>query len=220
MLEELKPILAVETSESLCGACIYYSDRKYFEANIHLKNSHAEKLFEGIDFVIRESNVETSELGAIAVSAGPGSFTGLRIGMSAVKGIAFGTSLPVIPVPTFEAIALQVSEYLPEKTQFIVATKVNSEEIYYAKFQVMLNNYIFVENLTIISKNELFEKSKNFIVFGNIKDANPDANILTAPSPKYIAKWAKMFGDKLLTYNYDYLEPNYLKNFIIKENKK
>ena len=219
MIEE-KPILSIETSGNLCGACIYFSDDKYFEANVQFKNSHAEKLFEAIDFVVKSAGIETSQLGAVAVSSGPGSFTGLRIGMSASKGIAFGASLPIVPVPTFEALALEISAMLPDDTQFIVANKVNVEEIYYAKFHIKSNNFIFVHNLRIINYSEFNKLAMDSIVFGNAQPGNAESdNIkrvnLSSPSPKFVAKWCKQFGDELLVFDYDYLEPNYLKNFII-----
>ena len=219
-----KPILSIETSESLCGACVYFSDDKYFETNVRLKNSHAEKLFETIDFVVKSAGIGINDLDAIAVSAGPGSFTGLRIGMSAAKGIAFGSSLPIVPVPTFEAMALQLSSMLPENTIFTVANKVNTEEIYFAKFQIKSNNYIFTEDLRIVNHNRFLEESKGTLVFGNalknlFDDGNSEQRNISAPLPVYVAKWCKLFGKNLMAFNFDYLEPNYLKNFIIKERK-
>ncbi|MDR3626416.1 MAG: tRNA (adenosine(37)-N6)-threonylcarbamoyltransferase complex dimerization subunit type 1 TsaB [Ignavibacteriaceae bacterium] len=236
-MNENKPILSIETSESLCGACVYFNDEKFFEASIRFKNIHAEKLFETIDYVIKTAGIETNDVGAIAVSAGPGSFTGLRIGMSAAKGIAFGLSLPIIPVPTFEALALQIAAHLPDKTEFIIANKVNMEEVYYAKFKTVSNlldrsnNYIFAENLKIINLSELDILSKDCMIFGNVNvfkneiDKEIKLNLhsggikLTAPSPVFVARWADLFGSDLAMTNYDYLEPNYLKNFIIKERK-
>ncbi|MEJ2616745.1 MAG: tRNA (adenosine(37)-N6)-threonylcarbamoyltransferase complex dimerization subunit type 1 TsaB [Ignavibacteriaceae bacterium] len=114
-----KPILALETSQNLCSACVFYSDSKFFEMNFKLKNAHAEKLFESIEHVMNSAGIGTIDIGAIAISAGPGSFTGLRIGMSAAKGMAYGASIPIIPVPTFEALSLQVCNYLPDNREFI-----------------------------------------------------------------------------------------------------
>ena len=238
MIEE-KPILSIETSGSLCGVCAYFDDEKFFEAAAHLKNSHAEKLFDLIDFVIKSSGLAVKDFGAIAVSAGPGSFTGLRIGMSAAKGIAFGSSLPIIPVPTFEALAFQISSFLPEGTEFIIANKVNLEEIYFAKFRIRLphevsawqglieqsNNYIFVENLKIVNRNEYLNLRKDCPVFGNVEiqsqeKISSDKNKIEAPTAFFLARWSKFFGNELSTKNYDYLEPNYLKNFIVRERKK
>lgn len=219
-----KPILAVETSGSLCGSCIYYSEKKFFEVNIQLKNSHAEKLFEAIDFTVKSANIIVNDLSAIAISSGPGSFTGLRIGMSAAKGIAFGANLPIIPVPTFEALALQLSYSLSKGTEFIIANKVNMEEIYYAKFRIIANNYIFIDDLTILKHDEFKEKAKNNIIFGNIgmsliDTASSEYFEISSPNPQFVAKWAELFGDKLLTSDYDYLEPNYLKKFLVKVKK-
>ncbi len=223
-MNESGPILSIETSESICGACVYFDDNKFFEANTHLKNSHAEKLFETIDYVIKSAQIDINQFKAIAVSAGPGSFTGLRIGMSAAKGIAFGSSLPIIPVPTFEALAFQLSGLLKEGSEFIIANKVNLEEIYYAKFQIKTNSYIFVENLRIVDLAEFKNLKSNLIVFGNVSLETGELSEgskykIATPSPVFVAKWGKLFGDDLLTFNYDFLEPNYLKNFIIKERK-
>jgi hypothetical protein len=111
------------------------------------------------------------------------------------------------------------------------------EEIYFAKFQVnsnlldKANNYIFVEKLKIINSSEFKDFSKDCITFGNVnmesngKNAGQQVSLhsgltaLAAPSPVYVAKWGSLFGAELLTTNYDYLEPDYLKNFIIKERK-
>lgn len=221
---EGKPILAIETSQSLCGTCVYFDGNKFFEASTHLKNSHAEKLFEMIDYVIKSSQIKVADLGAIAVSAGPGSFTGLRIGMSAAKGIAFGSSLPIIPVPTFEAIALELSSILPNGSEFIIANKVNVEEVYYAKFQIKSNSYIFVEKVRIVNFQEFQNLKKDTLVFGNaeLSNASSEGKIkykLVSPSPVFIAEWGRAFGEDVKTFDYDYLEPNYLKNFIIKERK-
>lgn len=217
------PILAIETSSSLCGACVYFSREKYFETVVNVKNIHAEKLMEIIDSVLKTSALKTGDLKAIAISNGPGSFTGLRIGMSAVKGLAFGASIPLIQVPTFEALALQISRYLPDHTSFIIANKVNLEEVYFAKFQIKRNNYIFVENVKLLKFDEFMANSKDIITFGNaIKLKNSSIFYRTdifAPQPGYVAEWALEHGQEKTQNNFDYLEPNYLKNFTIKVRK-
>ncbi len=216
-----KAILAIETSEIVCGVSLYFSDEKYFSTSVSLKHSHSEKIFEIIDSLFRISQINPEELNCIAVSSGPGSFTGLRIGMSAAKGMAYAAELPIVPVPTYEATAFQLSFVLPENTEFIVANKVNREEVYFARFKVMGNNYIFVDNLTLL-KNEIFiSKIKNEPVFGNAALLlNSKIRHPVAPEPKFVAKWAVEFGDKIKTFEYDFIEPNYMKNFIIKEKNK
>jgi tRNA threonylcarbamoyladenosine biosynthesis protein TsaB len=219
MLDKV-PILSIETSQSCCGACVYFDENKFFEMNVNLKNSHAEKIFEIIDSVIKTSGILLEDLGAVAVSAGPGSFTGLRIGMSAAKGIAFGASLPIVPVPTFEALALQLSNQLNDGTEFVIANKVNSEEIYFAKFKVKANNYIFTQDLQIVKASDQIDIEKDSIVYGNASFAAEAFNqkrIISSPKPEYVAKWAKHFGKEVLKKDFDFLEPNYIKNFIVKD---
>jgi len=221
MIED-RPILAIETSQSLCSVCVYFSKEKFFEIDINLKNSHAEKLFELIELVIKSSSIEVDQLGAIAVSTGPGSFTGLRIGMSAAKGIAFGASLPIVPVPTFESLALKLSDFLPDETEFIIANKINAEEVYFAKFKIKQNSYVFIEELKVTSNDDFQKKLNGVLLFGNASlnldhNKNDKKIRIASPNARYVAMWYKKFGDNLLSFDYDYLEPNYLKNFIIKE---
>jgi tRNA threonylcarbamoyladenosine biosynthesis protein TsaB len=212
-----KPILALETSERICGVCLYFNEENFFEFSMLLKNAHSEVIFDLIDKVLKTSGTEINQVACIAVSAGPGSFTGLRIGMSTAKGLAFGASLPIAPIPTFEAMAYQLTEFLDEGTEFIIANKVNSEEAYFAGFQIKCNNYIFADDLTIIDSQKLEKEAKNKLIFGNAVKSKAG---FTAPSAKYIAKWCEKFGNGLLTLDYDFLEPNYLKDFIIKGMKK
>ena len=212
-----KPILALETSERICGVCLYFNEEKFFEFSMLLKNAHSEVIFDLVDKVLKTSGTEINQVACIAVSAGPGSFTGLRIGMSTAKGLAFGASLPIAPIPTFEAMAFQLTDFLNEGTEFIIANKVNSEEAYFAGFQIKGNNYIFADDLTIIDSQKLEKEAKNKLIFGN---AVKSKDGFTAPSAKYIAKWCEKFGNGLLTLDYDFLEPNYLKDFIIKGMKK
>ncbi len=220
-MNESKPILSIETSQNLCSVCVYYADEKFYEMSFSFKNSHAEKLFGIIDAVLNLASIRPNDLDAIGVSAGPGSFTGLRIGMAAAKGIAYGAKIAVIPVPTFEALAYQLSFYLPNESEVIIVNKVNSDELYLAKFQIKSNSYIFANNLELITRNEFSKRNYTGLLFGNsgfIEPVNFCKNI-SSPNSLYVAKWCKAFGDSLRTFDYDFLEPNYLKNFIVKERK-
>jgi tRNA threonylcarbamoyladenosine biosynthesis protein TsaB len=215
-----KPILSVETSGEVCGASIFFNEKKFFEINLVEKNIHSEKLLEVVEAVLKKSLVKINEIGLIAVSSGPGSFTGLRIGMSAAKGLAFGANLPIIPVPTFEALALKICDIIPDKTEFIICNKVNSEEIYFGRFINLGKSYQMIEKIKVIKLNQLknYVKSSDF-VFGNAKIEEEHHNRyqnISAPEAFFIAKWAYLFGKDLLTFNYDFLEPNYLKNFLIR----
>jgi len=220
-LVDNKPILALETSENICGVCIYFSDEKYFSSAINLKHSHSEMIFEITESLFKIAGIRPPDLDSIAVSEGPGSFTGLRIGFSAAKGMAYGAKLQIIPVPTYEALAFQLSSILKENDEFIISNKVNKDEVFFSKFQIKGNNYIFVEDLTILTKELFIQKSEAFKVFGNASILNgKQVEYPYVPDPLFVAKWAVEFGMSRKTFNYDFLEPNYLKDFIIKEKNK
>ena len=219
-LLEHKPVLAFETSENLCGVCIYFSDDKYFSTSINLRHSHSEKIFEATEWLFRISGIKPEDLDSIAVSEGPGSFTGLRIGFSAAKGIAYGANIPLVPVPTYEAFAFQLANIKNEGNEFIISNKVNKQEVYFARFQIKGNSYIFAEDLTILTNDRFIKKAEGIKVFGN------SALLLgktiehpLVPDALFVAKWALEFGAKNKTFKYDFLEPNYLKDFIVKEKK-
>ncbi len=220
IIHNLIPLLSIETSSAECGACVYFGNEKYYQAFIRHKNIHAEKLFGTIDSVLKSAQVSQDDLKAIAISNGPGSFTGLRIGMSAAKGIAYGSSIPLIPVPTFEALALQIIKILPENSIFAIANKVNIDEVYFAKFQIKANNYIFVENLKILSYSDFLNSSEDVLTFGNAsRNKESFSNYkqeIFAPEPRFVAEWAVTYGKENFRQDIDYLEPNYLKNFTIK----
>lgn len=222
-MNELSPILAIETSDSICGVSVYFDETKYFSAKVLLKHSHSEKLFEIIKSVVEQAQIEFEEIKLIAVSSGPGSFTGLRIGMSAAKGIAQILSIPILDVPTFEALAMQISVYSIPESSFIIANKVGKDELYFGKFQIKSNNDIFKQELKIIQNTELDALSADQLIFGNVdinnvSDSKRLKNI-SAPDPEFIAKWASLYGSGKEVTDFDFLEPNYLKEFLVKEKK-
>ena len=107
MSEEQPIILAVETS-GRCGSMALVSrNRLIAEYSLDTRSTHSKRLLSGIDWLMKETELSWDQLDAIAVSLGPGSFTGLRIGLSAVKGIAMATNTKMLGVPTLDALACQ-----------------------------------------------------------------------------------------------------------------
>jgi tRNA threonylcarbamoyladenosine biosynthesis protein TsaB len=215
-MADLFPILAIETSGELCSVAVFPDNRNFVELNYLQKFIHSKKIIDMTDTVLKNAGLEADNLKSIAISMGPGSFTGLRIGLSAVKGIAFGNNLPVIPVPTFQAFALQVSDYLLDGSIFYIAIMANIDEVYFSKYSKCGSDVIIIEDLKLVGKSELKNLiGENESVFGNVQGESfsKDMNIRGATA---IGKWAYLFGKDLLTFHYDYLEPNYFKNFIPK----
>ncbi len=213
------PILAIETSDTVCGTCIFFDETHYYSHKIVLKHSHSERLFDAINIVMKGSGINFNDLKFVAVSSGPGSFTGLRIGMAAAKGICQASMLPIVPVPTFEAMALQISQFLPEGARFVISNKVGKDELYFAKFFIKSYNDIFQEELKIIEKTDLSSLTSDLLIFGNALEIDEISKKISAPDPEYIARWAVINGKEKEVINFDYLEPDYLKQFLIKEKK-
>ncbi|MEO9339573.1 tRNA (adenosine(37)-N6)-threonylcarbamoyltransferase complex dimerization subunit type 1 TsaB [Mesorhizobium sp. SB112] len=100
-------ILAIDCAASLCAACIYDAteDRELGRSVLDLGKGHAEHLMKVVDEAIAQSRAAFADLDAIAVSIGPGSFTGVRVGVSAARGYALALKIPAIGVNTLEALA-------------------------------------------------------------------------------------------------------------------
>src|SRR3972149_1676004 len=98
-------ILAVETSTLAGGAPLLDGDRLVGEYVLNIRATHSERLMAAVDHLLHLSGWELGQLEGLAVAIGPGSFTGLRIGISAVKGLALGLGIPVAAVPTLDALA-------------------------------------------------------------------------------------------------------------------
>ncbi len=211
-MKNSKPILGIETSGEVCSVAFYNNDNDAFELNFLRKNIHSEKIFNMIEYGRANFGIQLSDIDSIAISFGPGSFTGLRIGMTVAKSMAMGLKKPIIPVPTFDAAALQLSLNLSEKIKFCILKKASINDFYYAKFLSDGNTYQVIDNLQLILKEEVEKKVTDAdIVYADNNSLSCTKKILV-PTAYYVAKWANEFGKKVT--DFDYLEPLYLKKFI------
>ncbi len=103
-------ILCIETATTNCSVAISVNGKinSLIEDNNN-QFSHAERLHIFIENVIKECGINKSQLDAVAVSKGPGSYTGLRIGVSAAKGLCFALDIPLISIPTLQSLANQIT---------------------------------------------------------------------------------------------------------------
>ncbi len=101
-------LLALETATDTCGVALLQGDEVVAETHLHRPRVHSERLTSLVEDVLRHADVDSSALDAVAVSMGPGSYTGLRIGVSTAKGWAFATDANLVGVPTLEAYAARI----------------------------------------------------------------------------------------------------------------
>ena len=98
-------VLAVETATLSGGAALLDGERVVGEYTLDVRLTHSERLMAAIDQLLSDAGWTARELEGLAVSVGPGSFTGLRVGLSTVKGLALALAIPVAAVPTLDAMA-------------------------------------------------------------------------------------------------------------------
>lgn len=98
-------ILGIDSSGMVAGAAVVADDIVLAEYNVNFKKTHSQTLLPMIDEIVRMTELNLEEIDAIAVAAGPGSFTGLRIGSATVKGLGLALSKDIIPVPTCHGLA-------------------------------------------------------------------------------------------------------------------
>lgn len=129
-------ILGLETSTAVCSVGLYRENKPDIEMSLRESHIHSEKLLTIVLHVLRSGETTLEQLEAIAVSIGPGSFTGLRIGLSTAKGLSFALDTPVIAVPTFEAIAEAGRQKHPSVSSVVVLMDAKKDDWYVGRFRV------------------------------------------------------------------------------------
>ncbi|MCT7374333.1 tRNA (adenosine(37)-N6)-threonylcarbamoyltransferase complex dimerization subunit type 1 TsaB [Chelativorans salis] len=128
-------ILAIDTAAALCAACVYDSiaDREKGRAILDLGKGHAEHVMSVIGSALQNAGVPYDALDAVAVSVGPGSFTGVRVGVAAARGLALALKVPAIGVTTLEALAAEARESFPHRA-ILAVTGNRAESLATARF--------------------------------------------------------------------------------------
>lgn len=130
-------ILGIETATVVCGVALVRDGRVAVDRWVEERSVHAERLFGLIDDVLTEGKSTLRDLDALAVSIGPGSFTGLRIGLSAAKGLQMALGIPVVAVPTLTALARRsVSHFGGRQGHILAVLDARRDEVYSQFFSV------------------------------------------------------------------------------------
>jgi tRNA threonylcarbamoyladenosine biosynthesis protein TsaB len=153
-------ILALETSELYCSVALFDEEKVIHTIETKTHFAHSEMLLPFINQLIAESGVKRNELDAIAVSSGPGSYTGLRIGVSAAKGIHMGLQIPIIEVNTLEilyhAIIAQANNSIEPGSLIVPLIDARRMEVYTCVYDYE-GNMILDNQPHILSENSTAE---------------------------------------------------------------
>ena len=157
-------ILAVDTSAKAASAAVVEDGKIIAESYINTKITHSQTILPMIKNMLEASGQTIEQMDAFSVSVGPGSFTGLRIGISLVKGLAFSTEKKCVPVSTLEALCHNISSV----GVICAVMDARCSQVYTAMFEFDGEKYIRITDDEAISINQLEEnvkKSKKMVVF-------------------------------------------------------
>ena len=197
-------IIAIETATDVCGIALVQDGKCLEKIEEQIPKKHAEQLPVFYESLMNFSKYNKLELNAIAVSIGPGSFTGLRVGLGYAKGLAYANSVPIIPVPTLYAIGAN--------------SKVNSE------YSVLLYSHRDIVYSQDFKKNRAFSEpraiqwekidhSKQIFHYGCEKLIKQENHQILIPSSQNVgALAAKNYEAWVVKDPYD-LVPNYISPF-------
>lgn len=156
-------ILAIETSTMLGGVAVA-DDRNGLvaETRLNVKTTHSEKLMTAVHNTLQQAETGMREIDAFAIAIGPGSFTGLRIGLGTVKGLSYSTGKPVVAVPTLDAFAWNFPFSMYPVCLMLDARK---KEVYTALFQWRMHGFEKIMEETSIRPAELLKELRGSIIF-------------------------------------------------------
>ena len=222
-------ILSIETATNVCSVAVHNKGVLLSLSELHLENSHSQKLMDLIAHVLKQTGLASVDFDAIAVSGGPGSYTGLRIGVSVAKGLAFAGKIPLINVCTLTALAAQVFSFAENNSLIIPMIDARRMEIY---------------GMVLRGNGEVIEDAQPFLLeeepFHNLIEAGGKIYILGDGAEKAkgtisyegavflpFENSAKTIGtlawDKYQKNDFcdiAYFEPNYLKEFRVLQSTK
>ncbi len=212
-------LLAIDTATELCGVALTDGGTLVADYRLNVRNVHNEKLVAAIQSLVRDVSWQLADLDGIAVAIGPGSFTGLRIGLSAAKGLAFSLNKPVVAINSMDAFASQAGL---GDGPICVVMKARETEIYAARYEMKselerLSDYMILSfdefsswleapTLVVASPVALFSR----LQCANLVAAAPE---FCLANPLQIARLAGIRLSKGDVADLSELEPFYLKEF-------
>lgn len=220
-------ILCIETSTKACSVALSKNGELLaLKESIDQDYSHAEQLNLFIEDVMEQAELEFGELSAISVSKGPGSFTGLRIGVSTAKGLAYALNIPLLSIETLESMAVGFLKHLPDQTNELLVPMIDARrrEVYMRIYDAALNP--MTKTIAEVIDGESFNKWEGYQkihLFGDgadkfEEDFKEDDRVMVHkgfyPSSQFMTG---LSDQKFKNKNFEdvaYFEPYYLKEFI------
>ncbi|KOY88159.1 tRNA threonylcarbamoyladenosine biosynthesis protein TsaB [bacterium 336/3] len=219
-------ILSIETATPVCSVALHIAGNLVANYELHTERSHSDQLTSMIEQICKQSGVRLSDISAVAISKGPGSYTGLRIGVATAKGLCFALDKPLIAINTLEAMVWQINAFFGENTLFCPMIDARRMEVYCLVADSKGN--ILEGTQAKIIDNQSFENilSTNKVVFfGNgatkCKSMIEHENAIflegVYPTAKTVGLLASQKYPQNIFEDLIYFEPFYLKDFVGKK---
>ena len=225
-----KIILGIETATKICSVAVSKGKKLLALREEGGEYSHAEKLNSFIEDCLKQAKISMQQIDAVAVSKGPGSYTGLRIGVSTAKGLCYALNKPLISVDTLQAMALKMKSENTDVDLYCPMLDARRMEVYTA-FYNQKNEKVEEISAKIIDEQSFNEelKTKKVIFFGDGAEkckevlANNSNAVFSdngLPSAQFINEIASEKLENNQLEDVAYFEPYYLKDFIATTAKK
>ncbi|RDC58460.1 tRNA (adenosine(37)-N6)-threonylcarbamoyltransferase complex dimerization subunit type 1 TsaB [Pedobacter chinensis] len=223
-------ILQIETATQVCSVALSIDGKTVLIKEETGQNLHASRLTLFINEVMKSAGYTYSDLDAIAVSKGPGSYTGLRIGVSTAKGLCYALEKPLISIETLEMMAAGFIHENPDYSGLICPMiDARRMEVYTAVFDAKLN-VLEPTSAKIIDETSFADwfRENQITFFGDgaakcaetLSRPNASFNNANFNSAHYMSKLANKVFEKADFENVAYFEPFYLKDFVVTQPKK
>ena len=218
-------ILNIETATKNCSVSLAKNGETILCKEIAEQGySHAEKLHVFIEDILKETGISVQDLKAIAVSKGPGSYTGLRIGVSTAKGLCYALGIPLISVDTLQVLAQQV---VVEKGLIVPMIDARRMEVYSAVFDNKHAKKMEVQ-AEILTENSYTEITEPIYFVGDCQEKCQ--TVLTKNNFRFLPEVIFPSANEMSSLSYEkfiknefedvaYFEPFYLKDFLIAKPK-
>ncbi len=227
----MSTILHIETSTDVCSVAVSEDSHVIFHQEDHSGPNHAERLGTMVDEALSFTDSHAIPFDAVAVSCGPGSYTGLRIGVSMAKGVCYGRDLKLIAVPTLELLCVPVLlREIPEEDAFLCPMlDARRMEVYAGIYDRALKpiREIGADVVTEETYKEYLDAHPVYFFGNGAKKCmdtinHPNAHLIEGIEP--LAKWMQPLAERrLLNEQFEdvaYFVPYYLKDFVAKMPKK
>lgn len=207
-------IIGIETATDICGVCIIHDGKIIDTEELILFRDHAEKLPILANKILKNNNLKMNDFNSVAVSNGPGSFTGLRIGLSFAKALAFSNNLPIVPIPTLYSIANNL-DFTNSKIKILLHS--HATNVYFQNFEIKNSQIKELSKPTLSSWDKLIINNTDFKIFhyGCEKLIQSELIKPIKPSSKSIVITANQEYKKFCMHDFGDLQPNYVSAFKI-----